>query len=164
MQIAEMRSAVIGSALLVIYCTAVYAQTRALLVDGADPNRPAGGNGWTPLLHAVHTNQLATAEVLLEHGADVNRGGPDGTTPLMMAAGYGRDEMVMLLLRHGADVHRVSRDGSTALGFALTGISDIDRFTLFRCQDSTVALLACRHASAKSSSHWFARLKRCDRL
>ena len=32
-------------------------------------------------MHAVHKNQLETAAVLLEHGADINKGGPEGMTP-----------------------------------------------------------------------------------
>ena len=140
-------------------------QVRALLVHGADANRPVGVNGWPPLMHAVHKNQLGTAEVLLEHGADINRSSPEGMTSLMMAAGYGNDDMVDLLLRHGADPRLKTKDGATALDFALTGVSDIDKFTLFRCQDSTVSLLVRRHPelhdTAATSSRAFARLKRC---
>ncbi len=140
-------------------------EVRALLARGADPNRQFGVNSWPPLMHAVHKNQLETAAVLLEHGADVNKGGPEGMTPLMMAAGYGNDAMVALLLRHRADPHLKTRDGANVLDFALTGVSDIDKFTLFRCQDSTVSLLVRTQPSlrgtAETSSRNFARLKRC---
>ncbi len=65
-------------------------QIRALIAGGADPNAfDAGGNEWTPLLHAVHKHQLGSAEALLEAGADPNRAAPGGLTPLEMAAGYG---------------------------------------------------------------------------
>jgi uncharacterized protein len=137
------------------------ARTRALLAGGADPNRPTGINEWPPLLHAVHKNQLATAEELLRHGADPDRGGPEGMTPLMMASGYGNEAMVALLLHHGADPHLRTRDGASALDFALTGVSDIDKFTLFQCQDATAALLARAHVSAQTSSRAWARVKRC---
>src|SRR5712691_8686627 len=174
-----MRIAIVLSALLVMSCydasddepltfavrAGDVAKTRALLAGGADPNRPVGVNGWPPLVHAVHKNALGTAEVLLERGADINRGGPEGMTPLMMAAGYGNDDMVDLLLRHGADPHLRTKDGTTALDFALTGVSDIDKFTLFRCQDSTVSLLVRRHpdlhGTATTSSRTWARVKRC---
>ncbi|HEX9160310.1 MAG TPA: hypothetical protein VF980_01280, partial [Thermoanaerobaculia bacterium] len=33
---------------------------RAVLAHGADPNRPTGVNSWTPLIHAVHKNELGT--------------------------------------------------------------------------------------------------------
>jgi hypothetical protein len=174
-----MRIAVALAALLIMSCShaidddtltaAVRAgdvnQTRTLLARGADPNRPVGMNGWPPLLHAVHKNQLGTAEALLERGADINRGGPEGMTPLMMAAGYGNDDMVDLLLRRGADPNRKTAYGATALDFALTGVSDIDKFTLFRCQESTVSLLVRRHPelhdTAATASRAWARVKRC---
>jgi len=139
------------------------AATAALLQHGADPNRPAGVNDWPPLMHAVHKNQLGTAETLLEHGADVDRGDPNGVTPLMMAAGYGNNEMVALLLRHHANSHVRAHDGATALDFALTGTSDIDKFTLLQCQSSTVALLlrAGPDVKPQRSSKAFAAAKRC---
>lgn len=176
-----MRLAVLLSAILVMSCQlrqgvedndltlAVRAgdvsRVQALLARGADPNRAVGVNEWPPLMHAVHKDQLGTAEALLGHGADVNQGSPDGMTPLMMAAGYGNDAMVTLLLRHRADPHLKTKDGANVLDFALTGVSDIDKFTLFRCQDSTVSLLVRAHPSlhgtAETSSRNFARLKRC---
>jgi hypothetical protein len=177
-----MRAAIIISVLLILSCQSRHgverddlvwavrngnaAQVRTLLTQGEDPNRPVGVNDWPPLMHAVHKNQLETAAVLLEHGADINKGGPEGMTPLMMAAGYGNDEMVELLLKHRADVHVKTKDGANALDFALTGVSDVDKFTLFRCQDSTVALLLRAHpelrATTERSSRAFARLKRCE--
>ena len=142
------------------------AEVRTLLAQGEDPNRPVGVNGWPPLMHAVHKNQIATAAVLLAHGADINKGAPEGMTPLMMAAGYGNDDMVEFLLQHHADAHVKTKDGASALDFAMTGVSDIDKFTLFHCQDSTVALLLRDHpdlrATTERSSRAFARLKRCS--
>lgn len=141
------------------------AEVRTLLGQGEDPNRPAGVNGWPPLMHAVHKNQIATAAVLLEDGADINKGAPEGMTPLMMAAGYGNDDMVEFLLQHHTDAHVKTKDGAGALDFAMTGVSDIDKFTLFRCLDSTVALLLREHpdlsGTTERSSRTFFRFKRC---
>jgi ankyrin repeat protein len=82
-----------------------------------------------------------------------------------MAAGYGNDDMVDLLLRRGADSHVKAKDGANALDFALTGVSDINKFTLFRCQNSTVSLLLRRnpdlHGTARASSRAWAKMKRC---
>jgi hypothetical protein len=138
---------------------------RTLLARGADPNDPSGGNGWTPLLHAVHTNQLGAAAALLAGGADPNRADPNGMTPLMMAAGYANDAMVAVLLRGGADARRKNGEGEAALDFALNGMSDPDRFTVFRCNDSTASLLVTRvpslRSSAGRSARRWARMKRC---
>ncbi len=114
----------------------------SLLVGaGADPDLAGGRNGWTPLLHAVHKNQLQAVETLLRLGADVTGAGTSGMSPLIMAAGYGQNPTVELLLQHGADVWRSTHHGETALHAAVTGVFDIDGFTLGACQPVTVQLL-----------------------
>jgi hypothetical protein len=113
------------------------------VAHGANVNAPAGGNDWTPLLHAIHKNQIASVAALLDYGADANKRTPKSMTPLMMAAEYGYTDIVQLLLRRGANPALSDLDGATALDYAVTGTTDIDRFTLFSCQDDTVrALLA----------------------
>jgi hypothetical protein len=114
---------------------------RRLVAGGADPNEPAGVNGWTPLLHAIHKNQLPSVKALLDAGAAIDAPAPEGTTPLMMASGYGYTPIVELLLRRGAKTRLTNAKNENALDLAVTGTSDIDRFTLFQCQSSTVALL-----------------------
>ncbi len=114
---------------------------RLLVEAGADPNLRGGINGWTPIMHAVHKNQSRSVEALLDLGADVNGGGPHHESALMMAAGYGQTEIVSLLLRLGADPRARSADGETALSLAVSGVPDIDRFTVGRCQTETVKVL-----------------------
>ncbi|HEX7191738.1 MAG TPA: ankyrin repeat domain-containing protein, partial [Thermoanaerobaculia bacterium] len=112
-------------------------EVRQLLARGADPNAPEGVNDWTPLMHAVHKNQLGSVAALLDGHADPNRA-VNGGTPLMMAAGYGYTPIVRLLLARGADPHIRDLDGETAVDYAVAGMADLDRFTFFRCQDDTV--------------------------
>lgn len=142
------------------------AAVKTLLARGADPNAPAGVNGWPPLMHAIHKNQIGTATALIDAGADVNRPGGGGVTPIMMAAGYGNTPMVELLLSRGANPELADRHGANALDVALTGAADIDRFTLFDCQSDTVRALLRARPSLKSrvagSARAFARLKRCS--
>jgi ankyrin repeat protein len=70
--------------------------------------------GLRPLEYAAYWGQIEAAEILLEHGAEVN-GGP-GWTPLHYAAAQDRPEMVALLLARGADVNATSQgDDSTPL-------------------------------------------------
>src|SRR6185295_11583135 len=113
-----------------------------LLAHGADPNGQSGVNGWTPLMHAIHKHRKASVETLIARGADVNaRAGKKGITALMMAAGYGYADFVQILLDKGADVRAETSDGNSALAAAVSGVPDIDKFTLGKCQTETVAVL-----------------------
>jgi ankyrin repeat protein len=116
-------------------------QIRALAARGANVNEPAGVNGWTPLEHAIHKNQLGAVQALLDAGADPNAANPGGLTPLIMAAGYGYTPIVELLLHRGANPRLRDVKGNNALDAALSGTGDIDRFTLLDCQKSTVGAL-----------------------
>lgn len=120
------------------------ATIRLLTSRGADPNlRDAAVNSWTPLLHAVHKAQPKSIAALLDAGANPNATDAYGTTPLMMAAGYGYTDIVKLLLARGANPRLSMRDGVTAIDLARSGVPDVDRFTVFNCQEETVkALLA----------------------
>ena len=120
------------------------AMIRLLASRGAVPNLPdAAVNSWTPLLHAVHKDQPASIRALLDAGANANGADSYGQTPLMMAAGYGYTDIVKTLLARGANPRLPMRDGVTAIDLARSGVPDIDRFTVFNCQDQTVkALLA----------------------
>lgn len=94
-----------------------------LFESGADPDRRDNAvNGWTPLLHAVHKDQLATVRALIATGADVNRPAPNGVTPLLLAADQGNAEIVEELLAADADP-RVEIDScpGTVLGGAIVG-------------------------------------------
>lgn len=140
-----------------------------LLIHGADPNLVDKANRWTPLLHAVHRHQRAVAEQLLLAGAKPNQAVAEGLTPLMMAAGYGDAEAVRLLLAHGADPARRDGHGESALDYALAGISDIDDFTIFKCQDEAArALLAggarLEGTHADKMAQMSARMKHCGKI
>src|SRR6266542_5907037 len=130
------------------------AAVRELVKSGADRNAAYGALNWTPMMHAIHKNQIGSVKALLDSGADVNQTGDYETeprtmqravTPLMMAAGYGYTPIVELLLRRGADPARVDSDGNRALDYALTGA--LDHPTFFQCQDSTVGALIAAHAA-----------------
>ena len=130
----------------------------AEVAHGADPNAIDDRNGWTPLFHAIHRNQIHSDEALLAHGANPNRTatfGRRGVTPLMLAAGYGYTPIVELLLKRGADPAIVDQGGERAVDYALTGTTDIDRFTFLDCQDDTVrASPSVSAVSGASNGRW----------
>jgi ankyrin repeat protein len=57
---------------------------RALLEAGADPD-PRQQGGYTPLLAAVHNDDVPMVELLLRHGADRSLAADDGRDPAAMA-------------------------------------------------------------------------------
>lgn len=109
-------------------------EVATLAARGADPDRyDTGPNQWTPLLHAVHKNQLESVRALINAGADVNRPAPNGLTPLMLAASQRELEIVRELLAAGANPHLERPGGETALTRAvLVGDERIIRAILDR--------------------------------
>jgi ankyrin repeat protein len=115
-----------------------------LIRAGAHVNlRDAGGNGWVPLIHAVHTHQPAAVRFLLERGAT-----PDGPsdltmTPLMMAVASGQTDTARLLIERGANVRRQSPGGASMLALAISGgaLTDIDKPLFGGCHPDMVRLV-----------------------
>jgi hypothetical protein len=124
-----------------------------LLKHGADPNLRGGVNDWTPLMHAIHKNQRATAQALLDGGAEVDGRGRNGETALMMAAGYGYTPIVELLLDRGANPRAKTKDGADVFTIAASGVPDIDHFTLGACQASTIQALKRKDPSLHLSDN-----------
>lgn len=119
----------------------------AVTARGVNPDRcRAGVNGWTPLMHAVHKNRLASVEALIRAGANVNGTEPGGHTPLMMAAGNGNLPVVERLLAAGADVAATTPHGVSALTIAVSGgaFTDIENPLLGACRVDIVRALAAR--------------------
>lgn len=142
-----------------------------LIGGGADPNLPdRGRNGWNALMFATHTRNDGALRALLDRGANPNAMASD-MTALMMAAGYGYTPMVRLLLERGADPYIQNSRGVTALTAAVSGVPDIDRFTLGSCQTDTVRILRARTPDLKLDrtawGRWALRLARwfdCDEV
>jgi hypothetical protein len=92
---------------------------KLLLALGADANELECPTAYclTPLVAAASANQSAAVQILIAHGADVNKKLKRGQTALMFAAYHGDTDMVQLLLSKGADPN-VDCDGETALSYA----------------------------------------------
>lgn len=122
---------------------------RALIAGGQSPDMiDRGGNHWTPLLHAIHKDQMPAVDALLAAGANVHRGGgppspadvQTSLTPLMMAVGNGRADIVRKLLAAGADPRA---DGAGIFTLAVSGgaLTDIENPLLGRCNADVVRVL-----------------------
>jgi len=73
-----------------------------LLEHGADANLAWSQSGESPLHVAAQRLDVKTVELLVSHGADVNKRRPDGRTPHTLAALHGNDQVAAWLLAHGA--------------------------------------------------------------
>ena len=62
-------------------------------------------SGLTLLMLAAHHGHERVVDLLLQHGADVNRQDSNGGTALMSAANEGHERVVDLLLQRGAEVN-----------------------------------------------------------
>jgi ankyrin repeat protein len=93
------------------------ATVHALLDHGADPL--AADNSGDTVLHQLSfghgTQDVAIAEALLKHGADVNRIDRRRNAPLHFAAGKNKLALVKWLLAHGAGVNATGETKRTPL-------------------------------------------------
>lgn len=99
---------------------------KILLTNGANPNTRLSkpiigrhnnligdtslGDGTTPLLRAVKTNDLAVMRLLLENGADATVTLKDRTTTAMIATSL---DAIKLLVEHGVDINAFNTNGQT---------------------------------------------------
>ena len=68
----------------------------------------------TPLYQAARNGKVATARLLIDHGANVHRADNRGWTPLHAASHNGHLGIVKLLLRRNANVDVLNKANKTA--------------------------------------------------
>ncbi len=80
------------------------ARIAELIKAGADVNERGGVNDWTPLMHAVHTDQPDSVRALIDAGADLNAtaGILGRDNALRLAELQGENEIAAMLREHGA--------------------------------------------------------------
>ncbi|KAF3924282.1 Ankyrin-1 [Orbilia brochopaga] len=61
-------------------------------------------DNFTPLIHALHHNQLSTVQTLIEHKARINPTSDKDYIPLNLACQHGLLEIAEILLRNGAQI------------------------------------------------------------
>jgi ankyrin repeat protein len=88
---------------------------KLLLANKANMNLKVQKYGWTPLRLAVIHGHMATAEALLNSGADPNLKDEENIPLLNQAVVRGKKEMVELLLDKKADLNKKDSEGETAL-------------------------------------------------
>lgn len=122
-----------------------------LLDKGADVNAKLAGNGETPLLTAVKSNNKSAVEILIKRGANINLPDKKMGTPLHAAVDGGEYDLVKLLVDNGANVNAESKfenedgaiSGWTPLAVALTKQSE---------KEDLLAYLLNKGASTKTQA------------
>lgn len=95
--------------------------------------------GITPLHWAASTGNRPLAELLREHGADLDIRDRSGSTPLARAAHMGQTELVRWLLEQGADPNLAAQNGQTSLHAAvIRNRTDIVEILLLAAADTAV--------------------------
>lgn len=100
-----------GEGMTALYTACAESNTdmaRLLLNNNAEPDRTEDA---TPLIIASCYGKIDCAELLLEHGSDVNTIDYEGRTALFYAMVYGQDEIEKLLSAHGASYDICDKDG-----------------------------------------------------
>jgi len=72
-------------------------------IPNADTDTPSG---IAPVIQAVYAGKTNFVQLLLSHGADVNRKSATGQTALSVAVEQQRSDLVELLLANGADANQ----------------------------------------------------------
>ena len=92
-----------------------------LVANGADLMLMTRSTQSVPLEEAAASGDLATVQLLLQSGADVNYRDHDGWSAIHRAAEEGHYDVVSLLLKHGANVNGISSYGTSPLHCAANG-------------------------------------------
>lgn len=90
-----------------------------LLTFRADPNL-SDPDGFAPLHNIARNDEgESVAQMLLDHGANVNQSGKGGQTPLQCAVMANNRGLVRLYLGQGADINAQDSNGATSLHSAV---------------------------------------------
>jgi len=114
------RCANAGTPLCVAAMRGSSGMVRALLKLGADVSDVMGGNGVGVVALACASGDVASVEILIDAGADVNAGPEGNMTPLHIAAAHMNTEtcaatMAKVLLAAGADANKADSSGMKAI-------------------------------------------------
>lgn len=75
--------------------------------------------GYTPLMFAARSGDLATARLLVNKGANINDVSVEDGSALVIASAYGYEELALFLLEHGAHPAQADANGMTAMHYAM---------------------------------------------
>ncbi len=114
---------------------------RSARTGAAGAVAPVDEGGFTPLLFAARTGDLASARLLLAAGADPNDTAPAGTSALVVAAHSGHGALAAMLLDAGADANAAGAGYAPLHAAVLRGDAELVRALLAHGADPNVRLV-----------------------
>jgi uncharacterized protein len=104
-------------------------ETRIPRLSAASSVTPIARGGFPALLYAAREGDVATAQVMIDKGVDLNYGDVDNTTALTVSILNKKYSFAKFVLDHGADPNVVDASGRTAL-YAIVEARNEDWTTL----------------------------------
>lgn len=105
-----------------------WAEVRAEIEKGADPNALLETSGNSLLFFAAQQGNMEMVRFLLTRGAKPDLMSPDGETPLYGATGSCHPEIVKLLVAHGADPRKPTNFHGTVMHIAAEKCTELIGF------------------------------------
>ncbi len=146
-------------------------ETAELLIEnGADVNWQVENSSTPTVLHFfAATDNTGLAELVINHGADVNVKDRAGETPLHETAQEGCINAAKLLVSKGADINAKSGNNKTPLNYAVRPVWDGDVYRwpqdrTRRRKEVAAYLLECGSVYTIFDIAWLGDLKRVDEL
>jgi ankyrin repeat protein len=100
-------------------CEGDVANIVSLIEEGESPNS-VGHHGYTPVMRAIHSNELSAVKVLFGFGADLSKVDGNGSSVIHIAAEAGDEEAIKWLLNKSSiNINSTNNDGSTAAMLAM---------------------------------------------
>lgn len=107
---------------------------RKLLLSDPELVNVHDKDGYTPLHRACYSKHHDAAELLIEHGADLESRTVEGWTPLHSAARWNSCVCMRLLIRHGVNINATTHGDLTPLMIAASNIECGDACFILLCQ------------------------------
>lgn len=93
--------------------------TYLLTLSDIDKNQKSVNKNETPLILAIHLNNIVVAEELLQSGANINEQDDDGQTAVMRSILKDKTDYLNLLVKHTPDFSVISKNNDSALSLAI---------------------------------------------